>query len=156
MNCLSVIGSQASPMACDAFWPGFLLLVIVVELYRPSMAILISSHLVSRLVFIYFINATLDAISFVFMSVIVLETMYDVLCMLLLHGGGISRFANSTLALVLLTGVSWRLIVRPTLVIAAFCPGLLVSTSLYSLLSGAVKLHFVQWNFPAKPPFSLF
>ena len=83
-------------MACGAIWPGFLLLVIVVELYRPSMLILISSHLLSRLVFIYFINATLDAISFVFMSVIVLETMYDVLCMLLLHGGGISIFANST------------------------------------------------------------
>ena len=146
-------------MACHAFWPGFLLLVIVVELYRPSMLILISSHLLSRLVlsrfvFIYFINATLDAISFVFMSVIVLETMYDVLCMLLLHGGGISIFANSTLALVMPTGVSWRPIARPTLVIATSRPGLFVFTSLYSLLLAAVKLHFVQWNFPAKTPFS--
>ena len=115
-------------MVNDTFWPGFFLLVIVVELYRPSMAMLISSHLLLHLVFMSLNNSTLDAISFVFRSVIAL--MFSACCFYMEVG-----YPDSLTALrtgVSWTGVSWRPIVRPTLVFAAFGPGLYSFSLLYA------------------------
>ena len=88
INFLPVIVSQAIPIACDAFWLGFLRLAIVIELYHASTAMFIFDVSHSLFWLISLSSSTLSLISLWFSSVTAFATLFDVLCMLLLAGGG--------------------------------------------------------------------
>ena len=66
-------------------------------------------------------------------SFTVFDTTFDVLCILLLAGGGISIFDMSRRASLFPKGVSCRSIPRPILGAPGLGPGLLLKISLYSL-----------------------
>ena len=68
-------------------------------------------------------------------SFTVLDTIIDVLCILLLAGGGISIFDMRRRASLFHKGVSCRPIPRPILGAPGLSPGLLLMISLYNLNS---------------------
>ena len=68
-------------------------------------------------------------------SITVLDTIIDVLCILILAGGGISIFDMRRRAPLFHKGVSCRPIPRPILGAPGLSPGLLLMISLYSLNS---------------------
>ena len=68
-------------------------------------------------------------------SITVLDTIIDVLCILLLAGGGISIFDMRRRAPLFHKDVSCRPIPRPILGAPGLSPGILLMISLYSLNS---------------------
>ena len=129
----SVMVSHAIPMAWDAFWPGFLALLIVTLLYLPSIATSNSSLFFPCRVCISFTKLTFFFISSVFNSFILSPTVQAVLCIPDLAGAGTSIDVKRSLALVFPMGVSCSPTCRARLTAAGFFPGLGLFTSLKSL-----------------------
>ena len=84
-----------------------------------------------RLLFTSFIFCTFSAMSCLFNSVTACPAASDRLCMLLLAGGGMSKFASSKRHRVFPMGVSWSLTARATFDAAGSGPLLADGTFLY-------------------------
>ena len=127
-NCLGCILSMLLKIA------------IVTELYRPSMAMFISDASWPHLLLMSWSVSTFWALSLSLRSFTVFDTIFDVLCILLLAGGGISIFDMRRRAPLFPKGASCRPIPRPIL----GAPGLLLMISLYSLNSGVWNSQLAQ------------